>query len=53
MIDFGALTTQLISTCWWMLPLFALVALFKTPWFKGFIGEARPFSFDGTPGWLV
>jgi len=35
MIDFGAL----ISTCWLMLPLFALAALFKSPWFKGFIGE--------------
>jgi len=40
MIDFGALTTQLISTCWWTLPLLALAALFKSAWFKGLIGEA-------------
>jgi len=39
MIDFGTLTTQLISSFWWMIPLFALMALFKSPWFKGFIGE--------------
>jgi len=39
MIDFGALFSQLISTYWWLLPLFALAALFKSPWFKGFIGE--------------
>ena len=52
MIDFSALFSQLISTYWW-LPLFALMALFKSAWFKGFIGEARPFSFDDTPGWPV
>jgi len=40
MIDFGALFSQLISTYWWLLPLFVLAALFKSPWFKGFIGEA-------------
>jgi len=40
MLDFGALFSQLLSTCWWLLPLFALVALFKSAWFKGFIGEA-------------
>ncbi len=39
MIDFGALFSQLISTYWWLLPLFVLAALFKSPWFKGFIGE--------------
>ncbi len=39
MIDFGALFSQLISSFWWMIPLFALAALFKSPWFKGFIGE--------------
>jgi len=31
---------SLISTCWWLLPLFTLAALFKSAWFKGFIGEA-------------
>jgi len=39
MIDFGALFSQLFSTFWWMLPLFVLAALFKSAWFKGFIGE--------------
>jgi len=53
MIDFGTLFSQLISTYWWLLPLFVLAALFKSPWFKGFIGEAGPFSFDDTSGWPV
>jgi len=38
-IDFGTLFSQLISTYWWTLPLLALAALFKSAWFKGFIGE--------------
>jgi len=39
LIDFGALFSQLISSFWWLLPMFVLAALFKSPWFKGFIGE--------------
>ena len=39
MIDFGALFEQLISSFWWAIPLFVLIAIFKSPWFKGFIGE--------------
>ena len=53
MIDFGTMISQLLSSFWWLLPLFALAALIKSPWFKGFIGEARPFSFDDIPGWPV
>jgi len=39
MIDFGALFEQLISNFWWLLPLFVLIAIFKSPWFKGVMGE--------------
>jgi len=39
MIDFGALFEQLISSYWWLLPLFVLIAIFKSPWFKGVMGE--------------
>jgi len=35
LIDFGALFSQLISTYWWLLPLFVLAALFKSPCFIG------------------
>jgi hypothetical protein len=38
-IDSGALFSQLLATCWWLPPLFILAALFKSAWFKGFIGE--------------
>jgi hypothetical protein len=38
-IDFGALFSQLLETCWWLLPLLILAALFKSARFKGFIGE--------------
>ena len=39
MIDFGTQFSQLASGFWWLLPLFVLAALFKSAWFKGFIGE--------------
>jgi hypothetical protein len=39
MIDFGALFEQLFSSFWWLPPLLVLATLFKSPWFKGFIGE--------------
>jgi len=39
MIDFSALFSQLLSTYWWLLPLLIVAALFKSAWFKGFIGE--------------
>ena len=39
MIDFGALFEQLISSYWWAIPLFVLIAIFKSPWFKGVMGE--------------
>ena len=39
MIDFSALISQLFASFWWLLPLLVLIALFKSPWFKGFIGE--------------
>jgi len=38
-IDFGALLSQLLAAYWWLLPLFILAVLFKSAWFKGFIGE--------------
>ncbi|NWF38466.1 nuclease [Mariprofundus sp. NF] len=38
-MDFSALISQLFASFWWLLPLIALIALFKSPWFKGFIGE--------------
>jgi len=36
---FGALFSQLFSSFWWLLPLLIAVSLFKSAWFKGFIGE--------------
>jgi len=39
-IDFGVLFSQLFSTYWWLLlPLLFAASLFKSVWFKGFIGE--------------
>jgi len=40
MIDFSALFSQLLSTCWWLL-LLIFISLFKSAWFKGFTGEVR------------
>ncbi len=39
MIDFSGLISQLFSIYWWLVPLLIDVALFKSAWFKGFIGE--------------
>ncbi|WP_420813953.1 NERD domain-containing protein [Mariprofundus erugo] len=39
-MDFGTLFSQLFSSFWWAIPLFLLAALFKSPWFKGVMGEA-------------
>ena len=39
MVDFSTLFSQLFSSFWWAIPLFVLAALFRSPWFKGFIGE--------------
>jgi len=39
MIDSGAMFSQLFSSFWWLPALFILAVLFKSPWFKGFIGE--------------
>jgi len=38
--NFVALFSHLFSTFWWLLLLFIVIALFKSAWFKGFIGEA-------------
>jgi len=39
MLNFSDPFSQLLSACWWMLPLFALVAIFKSLWLKGFIDK--------------
>ncbi|WP_018293880.1 hypothetical protein [Mariprofundus ferrooxydans] len=39
MIDSGPQFLQLFASFWWVIPLFILINLFKSPWFKGFIGE--------------
>jgi len=39
MIDLSAIFSQLFSFFWWAIPLFVIAALFKSPWFKGFLGE--------------
>jgi len=39
MIDSGSLLSQLLPMLWWVFALLTLASLFKSPWFKGFIGE--------------
>jgi len=39
MMDSGALFSQLFSSFWWLLPLLLAPSLFKSAWFKGFIGK--------------
>jgi len=40
MIDVAELFSQALFSFWWVLPLLVLVAMFKSAWFKGAMGEA-------------
>lgn len=39
-MDFTPLINQVISMLWYLLPIGVIVALVKSPWFKGVVGEA-------------
>ena len=38
-MDFTLLVTQLFTGFWYLIPLFILAVLIKSPWFKGVMGE--------------
>ena len=38
-MNFTPIITQFLSIFWFLIPIFVLVAVMKTPWFKGLIGE--------------
>ena len=38
-IDPAALFGQIFSSLWYLLPFLIIVAFFKSPWFKGKVGE--------------
>ena len=40
MIDFTPIIMNVISTFWYFIPLLILIGIFKSPWFKGILGEA-------------
>ncbi len=39
MIDYTSIIWNAISSFWYFIPLLILVGSFKSPWFKGYIGE--------------
>ena len=39
-MDFSPLFQPLLGALWYLIPLFVLVAVIKSPWFKGQVGEA-------------
>ena len=39
-MDFAPLISTVLGVMWYLIPLAFLAALIKSPWFKGFIGEA-------------
>ena len=39
MIDQGALFSQVFSSIWWLIPAAVVIAILKSPWFKGKMGE--------------
>lgn len=40
-MDFVPLLASFLSSVWYFIPFIILLALFKTPWFKGVFGEAQ------------
>lgn len=38
-MDFGPIIQNVLSQFWYLIPLFILAILIKTPWFKGVMGE--------------
>ncbi len=38
-MDLSPVIINIIKTFWYFIPLLILIGIFKTPWFKGFIGE--------------
>ncbi len=38
-MNFTLIITQFLSTFWFLIPIIVLVAVMKTPWFKGVLGE--------------
>ncbi|MBP0049274.1 NERD domain-containing protein [Marinobacterium sp. AK62] len=38
-MDFVPLISQVFSTLWYLIPLFILAGVLKSPWFKGVMGE--------------
>lgn len=44
------LVKQLLSILWWLLPLFILLFVLKTPWFKGLLGE---FIVNTAAKWML
>jgi len=39
MMDFKLIIMNVISIFWYFIPLLILIVIFKSPWFKGYIGE--------------
>ncbi len=39
MIDFTSIIMSVIATFWYFIPLLILAGIFKSPWFKGILGE--------------
>ncbi len=38
-MDFSPILSQVFSAVWYLIPFFIVIAVFKTPWFKGVMGE--------------
>jgi len=38
-MDITPVIAQFLSTFWFLIPIIVLVAVIKTPWFKGVLGE--------------
>ncbi|MCD6322915.1 MAG: hypothetical protein J7L77_07790, partial [Clostridiales bacterium] len=49
-MDLSPTISQFIKNFWYLIPILLLVAIFKSPWFKGMFGE---FVVNISAKWLL
>ncbi|ABI56480.1 nuclease-related domain-containing protein [Alkalilimnicola ehrlichii MLHE-1] len=39
-MDTNLITTEILKTLWWVIPIALIMAILRSPWFKGLVGES-------------
>lgn len=38
-MDYSPIVNEALKVLWWLVPAMLIIGLFKSPWFKGVLGE--------------